>query len=328
MTLKDYLWAAVGLVAVAVAVWVLYHELSGISLDDVWDSLSAIPLSDWLLAAGGALVAYGALAVYDHLALKHIGKRVSWLFVTLCSFTTYALSHNIGGSVVSGAVIRYRAYGSRGLTGQEVGILVAFCFVTFILAAALVGGVVFLIEPSIIDRFVDFQGLPVKISKGTGLLLLAGIGLYVLGSFLRLRPFTIGGARLEYPRPGLVAQQLLVGPIEIIGAAAIIYFALPEVGNPGFIVVLGVFVVAFSLATSTHAPGGLGVFEVVMLTGLSDMDTAGVVAALVVFRLYYYIVPLALALVFVLVFERLQFLGRRRVATTTRAADDLRNDGT
>ena len=39
MTLKDYLWAAVGLIAVAVAVWVLYHELSGISLDDVYSHL-------------------------------------------------------------------------------------------------------------------------------------------------------------------------------------------------------------------------------------------------------------------------------------------------
>ena len=312
MKARDYFWSAVGLAAVCFAVWVLYHELRGISLDDVRDSLGALSLHHWFLSAFGAVVAYGALAIYDHMALQHIGKRVPWLFVTLCSFTTYALSHNIGGSVVSGAVIRYRAYGSRGLTGQEVGILVAFCFITFVLAAALVGGVVFIIEPSIIDRFVDFEGLPVKLSKATGIVVLCMIALYVFGSWLALRPLKIGGVRLEYPRLPIVLQQLTIGPVEIIGAASIVFFTLPEAGNPGFIVVLGVFVVAFSLATSTHAPGGLGVFEVVMLTGLSDMDTAGVLAALVVFRLFYYIIPLALALIIVVGFERFQFLGRWR----------------
>ncbi|MCX4198802.1 FHIPEP family type III secretion protein, partial [Methylobacterium organophilum] len=42
--------------------------------------------------------------------LLHLGVRhLSWLFVSLCSFTTYALSHNIGASVFSGALVRYRA---------------------------------------------------------------------------------------------------------------------------------------------------------------------------------------------------------------------------
>ena len=66
-----------------------------------------------MLSALGSVVAYAAIAGYDNIALAHIGKRVSLLFVSLCSFTTYALSHNIGGSVLSGAVIRYRAYAPR-----------------------------------------------------------------------------------------------------------------------------------------------------------------------------------------------------------------------
>ena len=78
---------------------------------------------------------------------------MSWLFVTFCSFTTYALSHNIGGSVFSGAVIRYRAYGTRGLTGQDVGVLVAICWITFVLSTMLVSGLVLVFEPEIIDRF-------------------------------------------------------------------------------------------------------------------------------------------------------------------------------
>jgi uncharacterized membrane protein YbhN (UPF0104 family) len=317
MTLKDYFWAAVGVGAVGLAVWVLVGELRGISIDDVYDSLAAIPLHGWLLSALGAVLAYAAIAGYDHMALSHIGRRIPWLFVTLCSFTTYALSHNIGGSVVSGAVIRYRAYASRGLSMQEVGILVAFCFITFIIAAALVAGVTLLIEPEIIDRFINFEGLPVKLSSSTGIFLLGAIALYVIGSLFGFKPFKLGKFKLEYPRFPIVLRQLTIGPAEIVFAAMIFYFALPDVlGNPGFIVVLGIFVVAFSAATSTHAPGGLGVFEVVMFTGLTGegggMAKADVLAALVVFRLFYYIVPLVIALVIVVIFEREQFLARWR----------------
>ena len=87
------------------------------------------------------------------------------------------------------------------------------------------------------------------------------MALYVFGSWLHLKPLKIGGLQLDYPRLPIVFAQLMIGPLEILAAAAIIYFALPEAGNPGYIVVLGIFLVAFSIASISHAPGGLGVFE-------------------------------------------------------------------
>ena len=102
----------------------------------------------------------------------------------------------------------------------------------------------------------------------------------------------------------------MIGPLEILAAGAIIYFALPVENNPGYLVVFAIFLVAFSAAQISHAPGGLGVFEVVFLAGLPQMDQAGVIAALLVFRMFYLIIPLVLALIVVLLFERSQF-GRR-----------------
>ena len=74
--------------------------------------------------------------------------------------------------------------------------------------------------------------------------------------------------------------------------------------------VLGIFLVSFSAAQISHAPGGLGVLELVFLTGLSEMDPAAVLAALLVFRAFYLIIPLVIAILVVLGFERSQF--RRR----------------
>ena len=99
----------------------------------------------------------------------------------------------------------------------------------------------------------------------------------------------------------------MVGPAEILAAAAIIHFALPAAGHPGYLVVLGVFVVAFAAAQVSHAPGGLGVLEIVFLAGMPEMHDAAVLAALLVFRLFYLIIPLVLAIGIVLGFERAQF---------------------
>lgn len=299
-----YIWPVIGVSAVAFSLWLLYGELRGVSLDDVGDGLAAIPAARWLASALCAMIAYSALAGYDHIALLHIGKRLSWPFVTLCSFTTYALSHNIGGSVLSGAVIRYRAYGTRGLAGQEIGVLVAVCWITFVLSTLLLGGVMLILRPELLERFSAIgYG---QFSTGTGIALLAVVAAYIFGSWLHLKPFRIGAFQLHYPRLPIVARQLLVGPLELLAAAAIVFFALPTVDNPGYLTVLGVFLVAFSIAQISHAPGGLGVFEFVFLTGLSDMNPAGVLAALLVFRLLYLIAPLLLALPVVLMFERSQ----------------------
>ncbi|PBC00776.1 YbhN family protein [Mesorhizobium sp. WSM3860] len=305
MNWTRYFWPVIGIAAVVFSLWLLIHELRGISLDDVWAGIVAIPPQAWVLAALSSVVAYASLAGYDHIALLHIGKKVSWLFVTLCSFTTYALSHNIGGSVLSGAVIRYRAYGTRGLTGQDVGVLVAICWITFVLSSLLVGGLVLVLEPQIVDRFTTTPHHELATAAGLAMLILVAV--YVFCSWLHLRPLKVGGFQLHYPALPIVARQLLIGPVELLAAAAIIYFALPAAGNPGYFVVLGVFMVSFSVGLLSHAPGALGVFEIVFLAGLSHMDPVGVLAALLVFRLFYLIIPLLIGLGVVLFFEHSQY---------------------
>ena len=265
------------------------------------------------MACGSTALAYAALAWYDRIALLHLGRKISWPFVALTSFVTYAIAHNLGASVFSGALIRYRAYSTRGLSMGEVGLLVAFCSFTFGLGAVTLGGVLLTFRPELVERF---EGAPDWVGQAAGWILLAAPCLYMLGSLLHFPSIRLGGFALTYPRPPIATRQLLAGPLELIGAAGIIFFALPA-ANPGFVVVLGVFVASFCLALVSHAPGGLGVLEIAFLSGVPDVPQANVVAALLVFRLLYLIIPLVFSLAVVLVFERHRWrslvpLGARR----------------
>src|SRR5690606_2556856 len=195
--------------------------------------LAAIPYRNWLLAGAATGGAYLALAWYDRIALAHLGKKISWWFIALCSFTTYALAHNIGASVFSGAVVRYRAYRSKGLTPQEVGVLIVCCSFTFVLGTILASGVVLVVQPHLIERIADIGPW---VSVAVGLLLIGLVVLYVFGSWRQFPPWTRGKLHIEYPRLRLVARQLVAGPLELACAAAIIYFALPAEGNPGYLV--------------------------------------------------------------------------------------------
>src|SRR5690606_30069466 len=190
MKAKDFFWPVIGVCAVAISAWLLYRELRSISLDDVMDSLYAIRMHQWVLASAAAILAYSSLAGYDRIALLHLRRKISWLFIALCSFTTYALSHNIGASVVSGAVVRYRAYSSQGLPGSQIAVLIAFCSFTFVLGVVITSSLVLLLEPQILMRFNEELTSTVAIS--IALVMLAFILLYIFGSWLQLKPLQIG----------------------------------------------------------------------------------------------------------------------------------------
>lgn len=316
----DYIWPVIGLCAVVFSGWLLYRELSGLSLADVSGALGAIPLKNWLGAIAATILAYGALAWYDRIALLHLGKHLPWPAISLVSFTTYALSHNIGASVFSGAMVRLRAYGAMGLSLAEVGVLVALCSFTFGFGAVVLGGLVLVGEPDIIQRLFD---VPQSWAFGAGVFLLLLVALYVYGSWKEFRPLQIGSFSIVYPRMPIVIRQLFAAPLELIGAAGIIYFALPDAHNPGFFIVLGVFVASFCAALISNAPGGIGVLEAVFLMAMPGVPKADVIAALLVFRLLYLLIPLAFSLIVVVLFERsrLSKVMHERLASAGRETD-------
>jgi uncharacterized membrane protein YbhN (UPF0104 family) len=332
----DYFWPLLGLVAVVWSVHLLYEKLRTealnaatdqasraiLSTGDLWSNLkviadviggklAAIPPHAYGLAFLSTLGAYAALAWYDRIALIHLRKTagISFLFVATCSFVTYAMSHNIGASVFSGGMVRLRAYTAKGLTAAEVAVLVALCSFTFAFGTILLMGLVLLVEPQILG---PLSSLSRHFSIGPGVARIIGVCmigfclLYTLGAWLKLHPLKIGEFRIVYPRMPIVIRQYLAAPLELMGAAGIIYFAIPWEVNPGFQLVLGAFLLSFSAGLLSQVPGGVGVMEAVFLAVMPQVPATAVFAALLVWRLFYLLLPLALSIPVIILFERSQ----------------------
>ncbi len=277
------------------------------------EKLALISWQDYGLAALSAVLAYVALGWYDRIALRHLGvqSRVSVPFSFLCSFVSYALGHNIGASVVSGGAVRLRAYAARGLSKGQVAGLISFCSFTFGLGAVLLLGGALAWDPHLALPLTDRLPAGWVTPSGIRVLafaMLALCALYVGAAFIGLRPLTIWRVRLHYPKPGIVLQQIVAGPLEIVAAAAIIHFALPAEGHPGFATVLGAFLISFCVSLLSQVPGGLGVMEAVFVALMPDMAAMGVVAALLVWRIFYLLVPLIASGPIILAFEAMQWL--------------------
>jgi hypothetical protein len=70
--------------------------------------------------------------------------------------------------------------------------------------------------------------------------------------------------------------------------------------------VLGAFLLSFSAGLLSQVPGGVGVMEAVFLAVMPGIPATALFAALLVWRLLYLLVPLALSIPVILLFERSQ----------------------
>jgi hypothetical protein len=94
----------------------------------------------------------------------------------------------------------------------------------------------------------------------------------------------------------MLAPQIVVAALDWTFAGSTLWALLPPDAHVSWPPFLGVFLLAQCIGLLSHVPGGLGVFETVVVTLLGgQVDTQAIVGALVAFRAVYYFGPLAVA---------------------------------
>jgi phosphatidylglycerol lysyltransferase len=311
-----------GLVLLGLAIWVVQKEFRSLSVADVRAALDAIPDHTLWVAAGWTLLAYAVLTIYDRLGSVYAGHPVSYGRTSLASFCAYTLAHNLGFAAVSGAAVRYRFYAAWGLPPLAIAKVVAFTSLTFGLGGFALGGLVLLIEPEVVPGLGEH--VPHWVMQGLGLGMWGLVAAYVTLSRVRSH-ITLFGYRIDLPGFRMACAQTLLASVDVAITAMIFYALLPPAEGLTFIKFLGIYITAYTAGIAASLPGGIGVFDGAILIGLAPWLTpAQVVGALLVFRLYYYIVPLFVA---GLLFAGFEIAQRRqalvRFAAEQRVADAL-----
>ncbi len=295
---------------------VLHLMLRDVHLHDVRAAWHATP--HWRIAAalGLTAISYLALTGYDMIGLRVIGRPQPWPLAAVASFTSFTISNNFGLTLITGGSARYRAYGSVGLRVGEIAKLGVLTSLVFWAGVAATAGLALLAAAGP----VPIGGLSVSadVAHVLGATLLAAVLALPVARACGLTQVTILRRTLPLPSLAQFAGLGVVALIDLLASAATLAVLVPGLDAgalPGFVLA---YALALLAGAATHVPGGLGVFEAVLL-GAMPQDRPAVFAALLLYRLIYYLLPLLVAGVLVVGIEGARL--RRPIGTGLKLLD-------
>ncbi|MCW1874779.1 lysylphosphatidylglycerol synthase domain-containing protein [Erwinia sp. INIA-01] len=246
------------------------------------------------------IVSYLTYGVYDLIGRASCGHKLEKRQVMLVSFICYAFNLTLS-TWVGGVAMRYRLYSRLGLSSSTITRIFTLSIATNWLGYVLVSGIVFSAGMVKIPAGW-FVGSATLRTIGIGLLLFVFIYL-LLCAFSRRRRWSIKGHKLALPSLRMALVQFTVSSANWLVMGAIIWLLLMQ--KVDFPQVLGVLLISSIAGVIIHIPAGIGVLEAVFLALLrgEPVGHGTIIAALLAYRLLYFIAPLLLALVLYLWLE-------------------------
>lgn len=283
----------------ALVLWLIVRHARTVKWSEVGTSIADYPALVLIGAALLAITSHTLYATFDLLSRRYAGHDLPTRRVLATTFISYAFNLNFG-ALVGGLAFRIRLYTRQGLDAATISRVYGFSMVTNWLGYLLLAGVVCLLQPIAVP---DEWSLGSGALRGVGCVLLAvALGYVGLCLMSRRRSFTLRGHELQLPSGRMALLQLAMSTLNWALIGGTVYLLLrPHVEYPAALATLLAAAVA---GVATHVPAGLGVLEAVFITLLSPpMAQSTLLAALLVYRAVYYLVPLAIAALLYLGFE-------------------------
>src|SRR3984885_7619501 len=254
--------------------------------------LRAIPAAAIAPAIACTAASYWLLGFYDVLALRYLGKPLSYARTVFTSFIAYAFGHNFGIAAFTGGAVRYRLYSSAGLNAADVATVAGFCTVTTAIGLAALAGASFLFAPHLGTQPAHLNH---HIVQALGALLLALIAAYALWSLLGPDEIELRGWALRAPAPSVALPQIVLAVVDLGLSALVLWLLLPADSGVGLLFFAGAYSTAITAGGISHVPGGLGVFESLMVLALPAVPADQLLGSLLAWRAIYYVLPLLVA---------------------------------
>ena len=286
------LGSLLGLAIFGLALWVLGREVEAVDGRDVARAVRAVPRWQLWMALAATALNYAIITGYDHLALHQLGRRLSAWRISLAGFVAFAIVNNFGFALISGPWARLRVYTRWGIDLAALPQVTAFNALTVWTGlSALLGAVLTVQPPPSLAAWA-----PLAVWRVGGVVLLGLVALYIGLAAAWRAPLRVWRWTLHMPSVRMAVGQVVLSMLDWVILAAVLWLLMPNHSLP-FTTLLTAFLAAQVLGIVSHVPGGLGVFEGTMLALLRGHVAAHtLLASLLLFRIVFYVVPLAVAL--------------------------------
>ena len=296
-----------------------WHLVREINPDQVRDSLAAVPPRALFAAMLATVLGFLLMLAYEWSASRYADVRLPASTLALGGFCAFAIGNAVGLSALSGGSVRYRLYTRNGLGAGDVARMSLFASLSLGISLPILAALAALFD--LADASAALR-LPAPLLALLALaVLLAALTLVLLLARKRLaeRPapgcwqVDLGRFSLRLPGVRMSLVQLLISSLDVLIAASVLYCLLPEA--PPFSSFVLIYMLALAAGVLSHVPGGVGVFEAVLLAAFSSrIDPAGLVAAMLLYRLLYVMLPLLVAGLLLLAVEARRLWFPRQVA--------------
>lgn len=278
------------------ALLLIRKELAEISFPMLQDELSHWSVYKIELAFILTMINFVALSGYDWLGLKAVKTKLAWPKVFKISFFAYSLSNLVGHSLISGASLRIRYYSREGLELEQITHISLQNTISFWLGFLALGGFGLIIYPTEATGL----GISPQLVNIFGALLLLPVAAYLILSFTQAgREFTFfkyASFNVSSLKEAMMSLGLSLSDLTL--CSLVMYFLLPPTANIPFTHFLSLFVIAQLAGLISQVPGGLGVFDSVLLKLLSSYATTDdLLTSFILFRIVYYFIPFFMTLI-------------------------------
>lgn len=282
-------------------VLLLRHRLADLSLSDVWAAMAAIPVQSIFLALVLGALSHAALAGYDILALRRIGRQIPWPRALAGGFSGTVFSQVLGFGMITGSFARARIYRANGIEPSTAIALSGLVAAGFFSGLCVLLAFLMLIDPS---PATSITGIPEPVVRlaAAGILITAYTACrFASGKTLQL-PFI--GLHLKLPDLGWLTGATTLATADLIPAALCLAVMLPSESIPNIAGFVAIYITALALGHLIGSPGGAGPFEGVLFMSLSTIGADQLAAAILMYRLTYYMPAFILAVSFVITARR------------------------
>jgi uncharacterized membrane protein YbhN (UPF0104 family) len=291
--LKTAIGIAASLLIAGLAILVLYHTFQRIEPADVIEKMTAVPRAKLLLAAACAIGAFLTIALYEGIVVRYVKRPLGFTKPALTAVIAYPIGHALGQMLLSASALRYRMYTPAGFSAVEIGATVLMCALPYALAFSLLLDLALVFSP---DRLEIATGIPRAWLMALGFVGLTKDLAYAVLVVHRKAPIRLGGWAVHLPSPAMTALQVVVGLIDIGLISLVLYLLLPDSADVAFLPFVAIYLAAIFAGSLSHVPAGLGVLESMLLLLLPKVPPAELLAAVLLYRVIYEVIPLMIAL--------------------------------